>query len=350
MSTTRRALWALLVSLVLTATTACGSAWWLYDRLSSTTETVRDRTGPAVQDLAAARSALAEAHQEALTAFASGQAGLVGPGERYQDRIAAVSQSLTRVASATATGDRLQVAEGLLVAYIGAVEQADANHRVAGEPTRAVVADLVYAARLAAQVLDELGGVLDEQRLDDSAGVRVGLWWWLGTVPLLLALVGTQVWLGTRFRRTLDPGLLAATAVAVAFAVLGAGWATGAGTALTEGTGTLRGTAVAWEQRTRTHVAEGARTLKSLLPADCPRCAVAVADLTAEPAAPTDPTSESAITGDGREAAERFDRAADTGRLAWAAGGAFVLLVGLSTAALSRYLLEYRFRPRGDAR
>lgn len=91
-----------------------------------------EHTATAVMQAYAARQALVDADSQAVQTIPLG----AGPSGQYQDDIAAAAQSLEQVAEnnmASATGTHaLQLIEGLLTAYTGLVEQADAHYRMQG--------------------------------------------------------------------------------------------------------------------------------------------------------------------------------------------------------------------------
>src|SRR6185437_5183812 len=92
-------------------------------------------TATAVMQAYAARQALADADSQAVQTIPLG----AGPSGQYQDDIAAAAQSLEQVAennTAGATGtSALQLLEGLLSAYTGLIDQADAHYRMQGSGT-----------------------------------------------------------------------------------------------------------------------------------------------------------------------------------------------------------------------
>lgn len=220
----------LLGGAVLTFVTSLWAVWIVAD----TAETVRDRTTGAVLETAAARLALTAADRAVIASFAAGHASLTGPGQDYTNRLAAVHQSLAKVAEvnqAEAGGGRLRVVTGLLAAYAGAIGQADAHYR---DPAVSGLgaADLWYASRL----LHDSGGVLEQLRLlqDDQRAALVhqlddGTLWpqvlWLLPVALVvcavfLVLLGRVQWLFfKRFRRLVNVWLVAATAATAYVAV-----------------------------------------------------------------------------------------------------------------------------------
>lgn len=100
-----------------------------------------EHTATAVMQAYAARQALVDADSQALVNVNGPQAVQTiplgaGPSGQYQDDIAAAAQSLEQVAENNTAGtlgtQALQLIEGLLHAYTGLVEQADANYGAQG--------------------------------------------------------------------------------------------------------------------------------------------------------------------------------------------------------------------------
>ncbi|GAB7039033.1 MULTISPECIES: hypothetical protein [Catenuloplanes] len=204
---------------------------------------MRDGTGAAVRGVAAARTSLVAAHTAALQSFASGAAAITGPGVTYQNEIAVASRQLGDVAETSSGGEAVQLVQGLVVTYMGMIEQAHAYvHADARSPL--AVAYLQYAGNLLHDEiliqLDELAvaewermqGLTTVERLADDpmrpgepAGGVDPRWvavhaFWVLAVGLLLGLLAyTQVLISHRFRRTLSLPLLLATALTVAIGV-----------------------------------------------------------------------------------------------------------------------------------
>jgi hypothetical protein len=180
---------------------------------------VKDRGAPGAIDALQAHAALADGDRAAWSSFRSGQAGLSGPGQTYQDDLTTAGQSLDHLAALGTAGGAgrqvLQAVTGQLVTYQGLVEQADATYREGLHPL--AFAYLTYASNS----LNEPGGLLSRidqlatmNRADLSADRRSG--WveprWLPAVvvPAIVvvgALVATQLWMARRFRRVLNPPL-----------------------------------------------------------------------------------------------------------------------------------------------
>ncbi|GIG86632.1 hypothetical protein [Plantactinospora endophytica] len=233
-STTRRTLLRLLGCLLGATVLVLASSLAVVWGTHRTAETVRTRSLPSVMELSAVRTALVRADTAAIDSFRTGQARLAGPGEEYQNQIAAASQSLAQAAedigSAADTSSRqLQVVEGLLVRYNDLVGQAYAHYGKDGRDGLST-AYLWYASRLlhsADGILAQLDSLIAaetaalETRLSSGwLSPAATLVWVLPVLLLLLLLVGTQVFLRRRFRRAVNWGLATATAL---LAVLAAG-------------------------------------------------------------------------------------------------------------------------------
>lgn len=176
---------------------------------------------PAILAVHDAQVALRTAHGAALTNF-SGDVQLIGgPGEEYQNQIAAAGQHLAEVAERNAAGDTgsgdIQVVEALLVTYTGLVSQAHVHFR--DDDTSALgTAALVDAATLLEELLLRLDrlreaqvGALAEQNDRLWNRPATALLWLLPLAVLVAALVRAQRFLRRRFRRRLNAPLLLAT-------------------------------------------------------------------------------------------------------------------------------------------
>jgi hypothetical protein len=279
-SRTRLRLWSLNAGLLVATALVAASSWYAFDDVHDTIDTVGARTSRALLGASAAKSALVEADRLAVAGFASGEARLSGPGERYQNQIAAASQNLSDVAADNVAGrdgsDQIQVVEGLLVAYTGWIAQAGAHHR---EDNRLVKVDLWYASRLlhardsgVLAQLDRLVVVqreaLDRQLADSSSSVwRIAV---VAVPPVLLAvlLVVAQVYLARRFRRLLNVPLLLASAVLVGVGLV-ASLGLVAQHRVEDAAADLRGLVVTWESRTAAAAAEGQQALGDLVSDEC---------------------------------------------------------------------------------
>ncbi|WP_158843954.1 hypothetical protein [Saccharothrix deserti] len=277
---TRTALRSLLAGLLATTAVVAAFSWAAFDSVHDTIDTVDTRTSRALLAASAAKSALVEADQLAINSFVTGEARLSGPGDRYQNRIAAASQSLAQVAEDNVAGDagseQIQVVEGLLVAYTGWIGQADAHHR---QDSGLATIDLWYASRLLhaenSGVLAQLDQLVRVQRdaLDSQLAESSTSPWRTASlaVPVVLLfglLVGAQVFHAKRFRRVFNPALLLATVVLAAVCVI-----TGHGLVAqhrVEGAdGDLRALVGTWENRTSATAAVGQQALSDLVTGEC---------------------------------------------------------------------------------
>lgn len=283
-TTTRRRLLDLRTALLGATVLVLASSWSSFHEVHSTIDTVGNRTAPGLQEAAIARSALAEADSLAINSFRSGEAQLAGPGDRYQNQIAVASQSLAQVAGDNAAGEpgsrQIQLVEGLLVAYTGWIEQADAHHRQGGDaPTALATTDLWYASRLLhtpeSGILAQLDALvraqqaaLDEQVAGSSTTfVSVAL----VAVPittLFVLLLLAQRFLRRRFRRAWNPPLVLATVALAAFSVI-AVLGVVAQHRLEVAAADLRQVVDIWQARTSATDAAGQEMLKDLVTTQC---------------------------------------------------------------------------------
>lgn len=270
---------SLLAAILVTTAAVAAFSWAAFDSVHDTIDTVDTRTSAALVAASAAKSALVEADRLAINSFVTGEARLSGPGDQYQNRIAAASQSLAQVAEANVAGDagseQIQVVEGLLVAYTGWIGQADAHHR---QDSGLATTDLWYASRLLhadGGVLAQLDTLVDVQR--DALAVQLArsstsLWRVVSlTVPVVLLLgllIGAQVFHAKRFRRTFNPLFLLATAVLVGLCVITLR-GVDAQDRVAGAAGDLRALVETWEDRTSATTAVGQHALGDLVTAEC---------------------------------------------------------------------------------
>jgi hypothetical protein len=335
-----------------------------FQALRATATEVGTRTALSIVDALAARAALVAADAAAIQSFRSGEVALSGPGERYQSQIAVASQSLAQLAEdnvgGPAASQAIQLVEGLLVAYMGLIEQADAHFRQPGGAALGT-ADLWYASRLIhapdSGLLAQLDALREAQtevlgRQLASGGAAPG-WryaWPLAGLLLLLVLVATQVFLSRRFRRTINPALLGAT---VLLLVLGAGmWSTvSARHELSAAQHALGELGTTWTAQSATADRQGQQVLLGLVRDSCPardRCGDTVdgvdRQVRAADAGRAAPTDEDAVTAGIRTVNGHTAAAADT------AGPELLVLVaalgilGLIPLGLYPRLDEYRRR------
>lgn len=304
--TTRATLWRSMVVLELALVAVLGMSAWVAQGTRATAERVEAHSVPSIMHILAAHAAVVEADAAAVDSFRTGAAGLTGPGERYQNQIALAGQSLTQLAvdsiAGASVGQSIQLVQGQLAAYTGLVEQADAQFR--RDPASILArADLWYASRLLHQPgsgilaqLDDLLAVEREALAGRLTGGRMAPGWvavWIIPAVLLLTLlVGTQVFLSRRFRRTLNVPLLGATAAVL---VLAAGMsfdfaARGELSATRDAGDALVGV---WQARIDATDRHGQQMLGELVAAACPDGCGAAAG---RPAAAGDPPGEESLT------------------------------------------------------
>jgi hypothetical protein len=318
--------------------------------------TVRDRTTEAVLEVAAARAALSEADQAAIDAFRTGEAKLAGPGQDYANDLAGASQSLAKVAEANQAGAPgtgiLQVVEGLVAAYSGAVGQADAHFRQPGSEVLGV-ADLWYASRLLHGpdgVLAQLTTLQGLQRaaLDDQLedGMSPGLLpvWLLAPAAAAALLVGTQWYLWRRFRRRFNLPLLGATALTVG---VGVTLAVALGLQLRLDDVRARTDTMLADRQTGIAATDsaGQTGLVTLLARHCAAgCGSTVADFTAQPRFAATAADEAEVDA-GAEAVTAGARdAAGSGGIEYLAPAFSIAALGLIAWGMSRRIDEYRYR------
>lgn len=277
-STTRRRLHRLRAALLAVTALVLLSSWYAFDDVHDTIATVRNDTTPALLEAAAARFALAEADQLAINSFGTGEAHLTGPGDRYQNRIAMANQSLAQVAENNTAGDaasrQLHLVAGLLVAYTGSIEQADAHYRQ-GASTLATT-DLWYASRLLhGGILSQLDQVVVAQgkALDGQLAASSTSFWRvvLLAVPIVVLgwlLVRAQLFLRQRFNRAWNAYLLAASVLLAGLAVV-TGLGVRAQSQVEAAAGELRQVTASWETKTSAARVDGQTELKDLVTAQC---------------------------------------------------------------------------------
>jgi hypothetical protein len=341
--TTRSTLWRSLVVLEVALVAALGMTVWVAQGTQATAERVKAHSVPSIMHILAAHAALVAADEAAVDSFRTGAVGLTGPGERYQNQIALAGQSLTQLAvdsiAGAGVGQSIQLVQGQLAAYSGLIEQADAHYRQ--DPASVLArADLWYASRLlhmpAGGILAQLDDLLAVERQALAGQLTAGRMapgWvavWIVPVAVLLALlVGTQVFLSRRFRRTFNLPLLGATAAVL---VLAAGMsfdvaARGELTATRNAGDALAGV---WQARIDAVDRHGQQMLGDLVARPCPDgCGTAAGE----------PPGEEALTAHIRDVDGHAAAAADT------AGRPMPLMLA---ALIAMALVPLGLRPRID--
>ncbi|OEJ26430.1 hypothetical protein AR457_20230 [Streptomyces agglomeratus] len=304
----------------LLALTVVGGAalFGAYDEVHSDSVAIRDRTAPAVVELAKAHTSLQQAHNTAVDhlyyrALHPEWPDILARGEEYRTQVAEAKSSLGRAAATGALNreDRqtLRIVSGLVDSYALRIDGAWTQ---SSRPELSS-ANLSYARRMMyvadSGILDRIAALQSRQNkaLDhqEDWGAAPLLAWPVAVAACVLLgirLVGTQVFLRRRFRMRLSIPLAAVTLLLAAVPVLAFG---------------------TWQAHaSQTTVQHEAATLE---PADPPT------------------TQVTAIAA----AESRMDRAVRQGNTAtWARGTAFiplaaVLMAGVILWTLQSHLLEY---------
>lgn len=225
--TTRGTLWTFCVCSVLATFVAVLPALDHFRGLHDVSTAMRERIGPMIVDVQAARNALISANETAVAAFSDVGGRLTGPGQEYYNQMAIASQSLAQAAEVNAVGrpgtEALQTVEGLLASYSDLISQAGAHFRAEDELMGTVA--LWNAWR---QLHDPHGGIiaklgelraLQAEELGDqvqAGGATAGsMPWWVWLAGLFLLLAAAHVFIVRRFRRRLGGLVLASIAVVV---------------------------------------------------------------------------------------------------------------------------------------
>ncbi|HZG06939.1 MAG TPA: hypothetical protein VE546_25805 [Streptomyces sp.] len=232
---TRRLLVLQLGGLVALAALASAALFGAYHDTHRRPGDVRDRTAPAVLEVAAARSALMSAHLAARTHLSSSLTDETSTDETYRTQIGAATQSLSQIADRQVAGEAgkhtLSTVNALLVVYQEAIALA-VRHAERSDLREAWFhsADTILN-RGESGILSRLDELQDDQldRLVEQTAFTGPRWtaWRLAAAALLVlavALVVVQWQLNRRFPQRLNPCLLAACLILLA-AVLPVGWA-----------------------------------------------------------------------------------------------------------------------------
>jgi hypothetical protein len=321
-----------------------------------TVQSVGSRTQPALLAALQAHAVMSDANRAVWASFLYGEAPLIGPGEVYQHDITTAGQSLEQIAALEPSGavsGPLQTVEAQLVIYEGLVEQADATYRtaVASGPRSAGAhllgyAYLTYASSSLQDTLvpgiEQLVTINRQALSNREASAWTSPWLLLiyAAVALLLfgSLLYTQVFLQRRFRRTVSPLLMVASAVVVGLSVWLAVVALRGDHAFrtTQDAALSQLTAI-WRTQTDNADHQEAALQSSVAPngsvagaAGTPASA-AVSVISVDATQPAQAKLDSAMTS-----------AADTGGLIVALPLAAVAIAALAFLALKRRLDEYR--------
>ncbi|MFS2291876.1 MAG: hypothetical protein FWJ90_04135 [Actinomadura sp.] len=191
---------------------------------------VRDRGLPAYVSARTAHAALSDADRAAWHSFRSGAAELIGPGQRFRDNLTTAADSLAHVAELDFGGaerDLLRAVNAQVVTYQGLVEQADATYRegleVLGYAYLTYASDLLHGEGGLLDRIDEIAKrdlrAIDDRRNSPWGGTAAAISAAAAGLVLLAVLVYAQVAMARRFRRILNPPLLAAGLVLVGLIV-----------------------------------------------------------------------------------------------------------------------------------
>jgi hypothetical protein len=358
-------LWRLLVALAAASVAVLVTSVWAFQALHGTAAEVRTRSAPSILGVSAARAALVAADAAAITSFSSGEVRLAGPGERYQNQIAVASQSLAQVAENNVAGEAasqtIQLVEGLLVAYTGLIEQADAHYRQ--DSGRALgAADLWYASHL---LHTPDGGIfvqLDTLRDAENAALAGQLssggtnsWWvfaWVMPLLVLLALLAvTQSFLRQRFRRTLSLPLAAATVILFVL-VVGMAFSLGAKHDLESANSDLSHASSQWRDQQDATDRQSQRDLVALVRQNCSRsggCGDTIDLYSGRPefaAASGSNVDDKVVSADIRHVDERAAAAVNTAQAQVLVLVSALVVIALVPLGLYGRIEEYRYRAR----
>ncbi|GAA2415882.1 hypothetical protein GCM10010420_52500 [Streptomyces glaucosporus] len=227
MTGTRRLLWLQLGALIALTGLATALLAAAYDDTHRRPDAVRDRTAPAVLEVAAARSALMSAHVAARGHLASGLTDEAGTDETYRTQIAAAVQSVSQIGDRQVAGEdgrrALSTVNALLVVYQETIVLS-VRHAERGALGRAWFhsADTILnrkqtgiLARLDELQRDQLDELSEQTKFTGAR--RAG--WESAVAALVLlavALAAVQVVLYRRFPERLNPWLLAACLILLA--------------------------------------------------------------------------------------------------------------------------------------
>ncbi|MET9510160.1 hypothetical protein ABZX62_17170 [Streptomyces flavidovirens] len=230
-----------LVWLVALTVVGGGALFGAYDEVHSDSVAIRDRTGPAVVELAKARASLTKAHMTAddhldyrTEKHKHQWPDILPRGEEYRTQVAEAKSSLARAAATGALNreDRqtLRIASGIVDSYVLRIDGAlaQSNRPKLSSANLAYARGMMYAretgilARIAALQARQ-SAALDRQ---EDWGAAPLLAWPVAVAACVLLgvrLVGTQVFLRQRFRLRLSIPLAAVTLLLAAVPVLAFG-------------------------------------------------------------------------------------------------------------------------------
>lgn len=201
---------------------------WAFASMHAYAESVHGGAAPAVLELSGAAAALVRADGIAITSF-DANAGPADPGTAFQNQLTVASQNLAQVAESSVAGVDgsriLQLVQGQLVSYADLVARAQASYR-AGDTVLGATAMWDASLLLTGEDTGILAQIRELTRLQQTTADRragagwMNAWsttlWSLPLVALSVLLVGTQLFLRRRLRRSVNPWLVPATAVLLA--------------------------------------------------------------------------------------------------------------------------------------
>lgn len=359
-STTRRSL-RLLRGWLLVATAAVGvTTFAAFTGTRDTLEVARTRTAPAAISAASTSETLVRANTQAVLSFGGETNWLGGRVDRYESEIGAAGQSLSQVGEHDEAGvgarREIQLVQGLLVSYRSWMEQADTRYGTDPE-SLAGAANLWYAAQLVHAEdgilahLEALRGkelrALDRQLSSGWNDLAATFVWLVPLLSLGVLLVGTQLWYRRRFRRTVNPHLLAATGLLLGVLGLTA-LALPAQVRAHDAAGSLRAELVTWSGRAEANASADRRAVANLVTGSCSiHCPATVRDFASSPADTTvsAESREQQLASVGTAVDAAFTAALWPSWLRWLLVGACAGIAALVVTGLQQRVDEYRFRP-----
>ncbi len=251
--------------------------------ISTTANTVRTRTAAALIEAASARQSLVDADQAAIGNYRSGTVAVAGPGELYQRQVGAAGQSLARVAEVNQAGNSgsriLQVVEGLVAVYTGAIGQADAHYRPG--PHELLGAAEVWNASRLLHMKDGALAQLDALRQVERSALHRQLstvwmtWavlplWVIPFLALFVLLIFTQRCVFRQFQRIMNIPLIIATAL-LGVLIVGMAYSMASQREVHDTSNRLESLLTDWHNQTAAIDSAGQRALARLMLQRCER-------------------------------------------------------------------------------
>ncbi|MFF0574098.1 hypothetical protein [Streptosporangium saharense] len=367
MSTTRRTLWRLRAGLTVAVVALFATSFWLFQGVH---QTANSRAVSAILEISSVRQALATADRAAVETFlgASKSAGptLTLPAEQeYREQIQTAGLNLAQAArddvaeDIPGRSDDLQLAQGMLAVYTTLVEQAGEHYRRGDDTVGATY--LWGAFRLMHHDDQGILKTLDDAQERQWTWLRAqfpSTWamrtatvsWGVCLLTTLVLLCGTQLFLRRRFRRDLNPRLLAATGLVVVLAAA-TSLAYFSGARLDEAGTMTRRVAETRKAEVEAERRFGDERLARLLVPVCgapSRCGPTVAkELRVRPGSPTPVLPEETVeAAEIRGVTTRMRDATEYAGLAFLIPLLAVTAGALIWSGIHPRLNEYRYRPR----